>query len=309
MVGPSIPPHILRRLSRIEPGAQFRGVLPQVFSSSGKVYYAKTGSPSDRGAYTTEAESLKALNLAAPGLVPKLLAFGFADENGRETDGAASGSSRAGPFFITEYRDMSSLTEHSGAILGRRLATEVHNYASPKGFGSEVVPYYGGATRLRNGWYKTWEKYVDALIADLLATLEARGGFSDLCRKGQDVRARVIPALLRPLRIKPVLLHGGLWSGNAGTDVATGEPVMFDASCVYGHNEADLIAPRLFEGMPKSFFDAYHQHMPKTEPVGQYELRRDLYEVFHYLNHTVLFGERYASCAERKMERLLIALA
>jgi len=118
---------------------------------------------------------------------------------------------------------------------------------------------------------------------------------------------------------------------------------MFDASCVYGHNEAEwvsrkhllgssgllkfhsLIAPRLFEGMPKSFFDAYHQHMPKTEPVGQYELRRDLYEVFHYLNHTVLFGvstwvidanrcshttqERYASCAERKMERLLIALA
>ena len=85
---------------------------------------------------------------------------------------------------------MSSLTEHSGAILGRRLATEVHNYASPKRFGSEVVPYYGGMTWLRNGWYKM--KYVDALIADLLATLEARGGFSDLCRKGQDVRVRQV---------------------------------------------------------------------------------------------------------------------
>lgn len=194
MVGPTIPPHILRRLSRIEPGAQFRGVLPQVFSSSGKVYYAKTGSPSDRGAYTAEAESLKALNLAAPGLVPKLLAFGFVDDNGRETYGTGTGRDRdsPSPFFITEYKDMTSLTEHSGAILGRRLATEVHNYTSPKGFGSEVVPYYGGATRLRNGWYKTWEKYVDALIADLLATLEARGGFSDLCRKGQDVRARQV---------------------------------------------------------------------------------------------------------------------
>ena len=30
--------------------------------------------------------------------------------------------------------------------------------------------------------------------------------------------------------------------------------------------------------------------MPKTEPVDQYELRGDLYEMFHYLNHTVLFG-------------------
>lgn len=51
-----------------------------------------------------------------------------------------------------------------------------------------------------------------------------------------------------------------------------------------------LATPRLFEGMPDSFFEAYHDFMPKTEPVAQYELRRDLYELFHYLNHTVLFG-------------------
>lgn len=30
--------------------------------------------------------------------------------------------------------------------------------------------------------------------------------------------------------------------------------------------------------------------MPKTEPVEQYELRLDLYLLFHHLNHTVLFG-------------------
>jgi len=267
------------------------------------MYYAKVGSSSDKGPYMTEAESLKAIGSAAPGLAPTLLAFGFADEYGRITD-----SSKGSPFFITEYKNMSSLTEHSGAILGRRLATEVHNYTSPKGFGSEVTPYYGGATRLRNGWHKTWERYVNALVGDLLSMLEARGGYSNLCQKGQVVRARVIPALLGPLRIKPVLLHGGLWSGNAGTDTTTGEPVIFDASCVYGHNEADLATPRLFEGMPKSFFEAYHDHMPKTEPVEQYELRRDLYELFHYLNHTVLFGEQYASYAERKMEKLLRAL-
>jgi len=51
-----------------------------------------------------------------------------------------------------------------------------------------------------------------------------------------------------------------------------------------------LVTPRLFEGMPESFFEAYHDHVPKSEPVAQYELRRDLYELFHFLNHTVLFG-------------------
>ncbi|KAI0267233.1 Fructosamine/Ketosamine-3-kinase [Russula aff. rugulosa BPL654] len=289
MVHSSVPPHLHKQLARIEPGAHFRGVLPQLLSSSGRSYYAKTGSQKDKGAYVTEVESLKAIAQAAPGLVPILFAFGFADEDGRETD-----SSKGSPYFITEYK---------------RLATEMHNYTSPKGFGSDVQPYYSGVTRLRHGWYRTWEQYVDALVGDLLSTLEGRGGYSDLCRKGQAIRARVIPALLRPLRIRPVLLHGGLWSGTTGTDSTTGEPVIFDASCVYGHNEADLATPHLFEGMPESFFEAYHNNMPKTEPVEQYELRLDLYLLFHHLNHTVLFGERYAGVAQRKMEKLLGALA
>jgi protein-ribulosamine 3-kinase len=189
MVRSALPPHVHKQLARIEPGAHFRGVLPQVQSSSGRSYYAKTGSQKDKGALVTEVESLKAIGHAAPGLVPTLLAYGFAEEDGREAD-----SSRGTPYFITEYKYMTPLTERSGAILGRRLATEVHNYTSPKGFGSDVQPYYGGVTRLRHGWYRTWEQYVNALVGDLLSTLEGRGGYSDLCRKGQAVRTRWVPS-------------------------------------------------------------------------------------------------------------------
>jgi len=116
MVRSALPPHIHKQLARIEPGAQFKGGLPQVLSSSGRSYYAKTGSQRDIGPYVTEVESLKAISLAAPGLVPTLLAFGFADEDGREAD-----SSRGSPYFITEYKYMTPLTERSAAILGRRL--------------------------------------------------------------------------------------------------------------------------------------------------------------------------------------------
>ncbi|KAH9044524.1 fructosamine kinase PKL/CAK/FruK [Lactarius pseudohatsudake] len=316
MARSAIPPHLLKQLERIEPGAHFSGKLPQVFSSSGKTYYAKCGSPREIEQYVGEAESLKAMGSAAPGLVPSLLALGFLDENGEETE-----SGEGSPFFVSEYKEIAPLTGRTGAILGRRLATEMHRYTSSKGYGFDV-PTFCGATRLRNGWYESWEQCFDTLIRDLLSTLAERGKYSELCRKGQDVRTRrvsplalfvgaqayycrVIPALLGPLQIKPVLLHGDLWSGNTGTDATTGEPVIFDPSSLYGHNEADLAIGRMFGGIPSSFFETYHQHMPKTEPAEQYDLRGDLYELFHYLNHTVLFGGGYADSALRKMEKLL----
>lgn len=222
MAHSAIPPHILKHLERIDPGAHFSGGLPQVLSSSGKSYYAKCGSPKEIEQYVGESESLKAMGSAAPGLVPSLLALGFVDKKGEETE-----SREGSPFFISEYKGIAPLTERSGATLGRRLATEMHKYTSANGYGFEV-PTFCGATRLRNGWYETWEQCFDTLIRDLLSTLTGRGNYSELCRKGQDVRTRrvscpfalslwglipirVIPALLGPLQITPVLLHGDLW--------------------------------------------------------------------------------------------------
>lgn len=196
MAHSTIPPHILKELKRLEPGAQFSGVLPQVSSSSGKSYYAKAGSSKEREHYVGEAEALKAMALAAPGLAPSLLALKFVNERGEETE-----NSGAIPVFISEYKDITTLTERSGAILGKRLAEELHSCTSSKGYGFEV-PTFCGATRLRNGWYETWERCFDTLIGDLLSTLSARGGHSDLCRKGQDVRTRRVsesPILFKQL--------------------------------------------------------------------------------------------------------------
>ena len=51
-----------------------------------------------------------------------------------------------------------------------------------------------------------------------------------------------------------------------------------------------LAIGRMFGGIPSSFLITYHQYLPKSEPEDQYDLRGDLYELYHYLNHTVLFG-------------------
>ena len=46
----------------------------------------------------------------------------------------------------------------------------------------------------------------------------------------------------------------------------------------------------MFGGIPSSFYAEYHKHLPKSAPEEEYDLRSDLYVLFHYLNHTVIFG-------------------
>ena len=46
----------------------------------------------------------------------------------------------------------------------------------------------------------------------------------------------------------------------------------------------------MWGGFPNSFYETYEEHMPKTEPVEEYDLRAELYELFHHLNHALVFG-------------------
>ncbi|VDB85280.1 unnamed protein product [Peniophora sp. CBMAI 1063] len=299
MASKALPALILRQLQQSEPDAKFTATLPRVQSSSGKRYFVKIGSPREMEQYVGEEKSLRAMHAAAPGLVPQMIASGVIGADGEATDGSGK------PYFVSEYKDIGSLSDKGGVRLGERLA-EMHRCKSENGKFGFDVPTFCGATRMRNGWYDTWEECFDVKIGDLLGSLKEEGRSAGVVKKGEEIRRRVIPALLGKLDVEPVILHGDLWSGNAGTDSATGEPVIFDPSSYYGHNEADLAIARIFGGFPKSFYKTYEEHLPRTEPAEEYELRADLYELFHYMNHAVLFGGGgYASSAERKMDTLL----
>lgn len=87
---------------------------------------------------------------------------------------------------------------------------------------------------------------------------------------------------------RPVLLHGDLWSGNVAADIRTEEPVLFDMSSYYGHNEAEFGISQMFSTLPTSFYDAYHSILPRSEPY--HEQRMKLYELYHHLNHYLMFG-------------------
>lgn len=178
-----VPKIFLAHLKVLEPNASFTFSPPRLNSSSGAVYYAKIGTTSEHPQYTAETESLKGLDVAAPGLTPKVIASGFFTQDDEESEPGIGK-----PYFLSEYKDLKPLSSASATILGRRLAEEVHSYKGLRGFGFRV-PTYCGPTRMENGWYPSWDKCYDALIAGLLSHL-ASSKYSALRTKGEQVRKR-----------------------------------------------------------------------------------------------------------------------
>ena len=89
----------------------------------------------------------------------------------------------------------------------------------------------------------------------------------------------------------PSLLHGDLWNGNVITG-KDGKAWLIDPAVYIGHHEADIAMTELFGGFPAAFYDTY------AEISGMdsgYNDRRDLYNLYHLLNHLNLFAGGYSS--------------
>jgi protein-ribulosamine 3-kinase len=180
--------------------------LPRVESSKGEIYFAKLGSQTHAEQYHGEAESLRLMYNACPGICPRLIASGTLspDAGGR-------------PYVISEYKDLRSLNTKSSIILAQKLA-EMHTNSSMYShgrFGFEV-PTYCGVTRINNGWYGTWAEAYSAMTGVLLDGLEHSE--PSVVKQGRVIQEKVIPSLLDPekLAVEPMLLHGDLWVRESG---------------------------------------------------------------------------------------------
>ena len=98
-----------------------------------------------------------------------------------------------------------------------------------------------------------------------------------------------IEALLDVPGERPALLHGDLWGGNAMSGPA-GEPVLYDPAAHYGCREADLAMTELFGGFSPTFYGAYSEAFALEDGFRD---RVPLYNLYHLLNHALLFGGGY----------------
>ena len=149
-------------------------------------------------------------------------------------------------------------------------------------------------------WIAFWR---ERRLGFQLKLAQSRGHGGRLIAGGERL-LDALPSFFRGRSPLPSLLHGDLWSGNAGR-TADGEPVIYDPAAYYGDREADLAMTELFGGFPRSFQDAYRSEFP-LDPG--YETRKQLYNLYHVLNHLNLFGGGYGVQAERMIGQLLAQL-
>jgi protein-ribulosamine 3-kinase len=218
--------------------------------------FIKTNSARMRDAFAAEADGLAALRNA--GLrAPEPLAHGLA---GGEA------------YLLLEYLELGAKPHF--AALGRMLAN-AHRHRAPR-FGWSRDNYIG-STPQANAWSDEWLEF-----------WRERRIRPQLERAGIPVDFRALERLLRDHNPQPSLLHGDLWSGNAG--FTTEGPVVFDPAVYYGDREADLAMTELFGGFPEEFYEAYNETFPLD---AGYQKRKHLYNLYHLLNHLNLFGGGY----------------
>jgi fructosamine-3-kinase len=187
------------------------------------------------------------------------------------------------------------------AALGAGLAAlhraSAQGHGGGYGFASDN---FIGSSPQRNGWLLDWSGFfVERRLAPQLAMAEAAG--HPFCA-GEALLERA-DQLLRDHPCSPVLVHGDLWSGNAGL-LAGGGAAIFDPAVYWGDREVDLAMARLFGGFPEAFFAGYQQSWPLEPDWSQ---RLELYNLYHLLNHANLFGAGYQRQAQACIDRLLAA--
>jgi len=147
-------------------------------------------------------------------------------------------------FYLSSFVDMTDEVAEL-ETLPAKLA-ELHTKAiSPNGKFGFPVPTNQGPMTQPNTWTSSWEKAFTEIMKNLLGfELDVHGPDKEMEELSKDTLEKTIPRLLRPLEtggrdIQPRLVHSDLWDGNTSTNAETAQPIIFDASSTYAHNECE----------------------------------------------------------------------
>jgi fructosamine-3-kinase len=233
---------------------------------TGESFFLKVNTATPANMFPCEAEGLQALRVTGGPTVPEPYLYGS-------------------DFLLMEDLAPTQKQGNYWQAFGKALAT-LHNHTG-RDFGFPTDNYIG-STPQPNPWTRDG---FDFFAQERLLFLTNTATLKGLLDRTTSDRLASLAARLRSLvpEQPPSLIHGDLWSGNAMTD-SRGSPAIIDPAAHYGWAEADLAMTSLFGSFPSQFYHAYESVRP-LEP--DYPQRFPIYNLYHLLNHLVLFGRGY----------------
>ena len=245
-------------------------------------WFVKTNSADRLDMFEAEAAGLDALADAGAIGVPHAL---------------CTGSGEGLSFIVMQHLDLGRGSRDGWRQAGRQLAA-LHR-ESTEAFGWSRGNTIG-ATPQHNRWEGDWVRFWREQRLGFQLELAAANGYGGpLQSLGEQLLMR-FPALIDHSPM-PSLLHGDLWGGNMAF-TRDGAPIIYDPATYFGDREAEMAMTELFGGFSADFYAAYREAWPLD---AGYRVRRELYNLYHVLNHLNLFGGSYGSQAQGMMQRLL----
>ena len=250
-------------------------------SGSSRNYFVKLNQPSLLDMFVAEALGLKQMYATQTITVPQPICWGMTDDSS---------------YLVLEWLELGRGGAKAWTEMGRQLAA-MHRLGSSDRFGWSRNNTIGSTPQI-NTWMDNWaDFFAEQRIGYQLKLANRKGG------SFPDTR-QVIAAVKEKLATrKPEisLVHGDLWSGNAAIAV-DGAPAIFDPAAYYGDRETDIAMTELFGGFPGSFYQGYNQEWALDRDYPQ---RKNIYNLYHVLNHFNLFGGGYGSQAQRIIQQII----
>ncbi|MCH8246084.1 MAG: fructosamine kinase family protein [Bacteroidetes bacterium] len=190
--------------------------------------------------------------------------------------------------LVLEWIETSPHTPESWSALGRGLA-EIHR-AQEEFYGLPSDNFIGASSQ-PNDRKSSWGEFFRDCRLRPQVEMARRNGVWKLDWDSDFTRLLDRLEQILPENPGASLVHGDLWAGNVLTD-SKGKPVLIDPAVYYGHREVDVAMSSLFGAFGQPFYDAYAESWPLDNGFSQ---RRDVYNLYHLLNHLNLFGSSYAS--------------
>ncbi|MBD3584881.1 fructosamine kinase family protein [Salinimonas sp. HHU 13199] len=248
-----------------------------IIQSDSRRYFVKLREAHGPDQLTHEAQGLAAIastnTISNPGVV---------------CHGVAKNDHTSYEYLVLQHLHFTQPDDDGWAVFAHKLAA-LHQSKQSAPFGWPQDNYIG-LTRQINHQSDCW--------ATFFAHYRIGVMLENLAHKGEkltpiDAFVELTEQYLQNHHPTPSLVHGDLWSGNIGFTCKG--PVIFDPAVYIGDRETDIAMTCMFGRLPEEFY----QHYDTCYSLSNgYQQRQSLYQLYHLLNHALLFGGHYLSAAK-----------